>query len=680
MGIINILDTQTANLIAAGEVVERPSSAVKEMLENSIDAGAKNITLEIKNGGRSLVRVSDDGCGFLREDIPKALLRHATSKISCGEDINGIKTLGFRGEALAAIGSVSRMDIVTKHRTEEMGTRLTSDENGIVMVDTGCPDGTTVSVRDLFYNTPARQKFLKRDATEGASCIAAAEKVALSHPEISFTVISDGERKFTTPGDNKLYPTVYAVFGREFAKTLVEIDYSHEGVRVYGYVTKPDAARGSRAMQTVFVNGRYVKSKTVQAALEEAFRSYIPRGKFPGCVIFVTLSPELTDVNVHPAKTEIKFASERDVFRAVYYGIKTKIDSPLEENLLGKAESSEKTEDLQKTIVAEKSESVSTNKTPDKISVTSNNLSVLDDVPITDNKTEAEKITPVVKIKPVSDVDFFPNDKISEKPVSEFKAQTAFRADIGEEDLISSSSDFLFKDKQPVDENSVSQPETQLEITPETKTASAENLETNKEVSCQQTLVPENNEYWRMVGQAYNAYIFVETPENILVIDKHAAHERILYEKLAKNKELHIQELLAGVPVSVGREQAAILLENADYLAEKGFTVEDFGEGSVIVRTVPSTLHNLKGLSSILEDFAKTLLDGNGLSFEEKCDRALYTVACKAALKAGIKNSPEDDENVVRMLADNPALRYCPHGRPFIKKLPKREIEKYFDR
>lgn len=648
MGIINILDSQTANLIAAGEVVERPSSAAKEMLENSIDAGAKNITLEIKNGGRSLVRVIDDGCGFLREDIPKALLRHATSKISCGEDINGIKTLGFRGEALAAMGSVSRMDIVTKHRSEEIGTRLTSDDDGIVMVDTGCPDGTTVSVRDLFYNTPARQKFLKRDATEGASCVAAAEKVALSHPEISFTVISDGERKFTTPGDGKLYPAIHAVFGREFSKTLTEIDYEHEGVKVYGYVTTPDAARGSRAMQTVFVNGRYVKSKTVQAALEEAFRSYIPRGKYPGCVLFVSLDPELTDVNVHPAKTEIKFASEKDVFRAVYYGIKTKIDAVPEDKPLGDSsatETAEKTQDFKPSS------------------------DIFGGIPAVDTKEIfAEAPKPAVTIKP-ADVDFFPMDKEREvTPSAEATAKKAFRADIGEEDLFPSSIPFCFKDPVPV-----------AELTESCEDAVAEPTLTEP-TPAQQTLVPEEKEYWRMVGQAYNAYIFVETPDNILVIDKHAAHERILYEKLAKTKELHVQELLAGVPVSLGREQSAILLENAEYLAEKGFAIEDFGEGSIIVRTVPMTLKNLKGLSSILEDFAKILLDGNGLSFEERCDRALYTVACKAALKAGIKNSPEDDENVVRMLADNPALRYCPHGRPFIKKLPKREIEKYFDR
>ena len=322
MGIINILDAQTANMIAAGEVVERPSSAAKELLENSIDAGATAITLEIKNGGKSLIRVTDNGCGFLRDDIPKALLRHATSKIACGNDINGIRSLGFRGEALAAISSVSRMEIITKSPKEEMGTRLTSDENGIVMEDSGCPDGTTVIMRDIYYNTPARQKFLKKDGTESASCISAAERLALSHPEISFTVICDGERRFKTEGEGKLFPAIYSVFGRDFAKSLVEADYSLLGVSVKGFITKPDAVRGSRAMQTAFVNGRFVKSKTVQAAVEEAFRSYIPRGKFPAFVIFVTLNPELTDVNVHPAKTEIKFASEKAVFRAGYYAVK----------------------------------------------------------------------------------------------------------------------------------------------------------------------------------------------------------------------------------------------------------------------------------------------------------------------------------------------------------------------
>ncbi len=652
MGIINILDAQTANLIAAGEVVERPSSAAKELLENSIDAGAKNITLEIKNGGRTLLRVTDDGCGFMREDIPKALLRHATSKISCGDDINGIRSLGFRGEALAAIGSVSRMDIITKHRSEEMGTRLTSDENGIVMVDTGCPDGTTVSVRDLFYNTPARQKFLKRDGTEAASCIGAAERLALSHPEISFTVICDGARRFTTAGDGKLYPAVYAVFGREFAKGLMEINYELEGVSVHGFITPPDQARASRAMQTGFVNGRYVKSKTVQAALEEAFRSYIPRGKFPGCVIFVTLNPELTDVNVHPAKTEIKFASEKDVFRAVFYAVKSALEDEPEDKPLSPVERKQ-----------EKAPEVKTE--PKKEEPSAEEI-------IIDNSS---KITPIVRItpiatapQPIKETAKEPEKELAKPKVPSF---SAFKANIGEEDVISSNPIMVLSDSGDQQSMDIPEPVAEIKAEPEKPEITEETV--------QLTLTPDAP-VWRMIGQAYDSYIFVETEENILIIDKHAAHERIIYERLAANKELHVQELLAGVAVSLNREQAAILLDNADYLEEKGFKIEDFGEGSVIVRTVPATLNGLKGLSGILEDFAKILSEGNSLSFEERCDRALYTVACKAALKAGIKNSPEDDENVVKMLSENPSLRYCPHGRPFIKKLPKREIEKYFDR
>ena len=629
MGIINVLDAHTANLIAAGEVVERPSSAAKELLENSIDAGAKSITLEIKSGGRLLLRVTDDGCGFLREDIPKALLRHATSKIICGDDIHGIRSLGFRGEALAAIGSVSRLEIITKHRSEEMGTRLTADENGIVMEDIGCPDGTSVTMRDIFYNTPARQKFLKKDGTEGASCIAAAERLALSHPEISFSVISDGERKFQTSGDGELYPAIYSVFGREFAKTLVKVDYELMGVSVHGYVSTPDTVRGSRAMQTVFVNGRYVKSKTVQAALEEAFRSFIPRGKFPACVLFVSLLPELTDVNVHPAKTEIKFASERDVFRAVYYAVKNTLEAEPEEKLLSDSKREEPVPDKQKYAVSQLERD---NITPAGVSAWQERNTVIP--PISRQAPEPEK------------------------------QRSTFRADIGEDDLFDSQSKFSFSDSAPLQE------EAEQEVI----------IDNSTSVAVQETLIEQNTPAWRMIGQAYDSYIFVETEENLLIIDKHAAHERVLYEKLARSKELHVQELLAGVPVSLGREQAAILLENAEFLEEKGFKIEDFGEGAVIVRTVPSTLGNLKGLNSILEDFARTLSDGNGLSFAERCDRALYTVACKAALKARVKNRPEDDENVIAMLAENPSLRYCPHGRPFIKKLPKREIEKYFDR
>ncbi|MBR4799750.1 MAG: DNA mismatch repair endonuclease MutL [Clostridia bacterium] len=617
MGFINILDEQTANLIAAGEVVERPSSAVKELLENSIDAGAKNISLEIKNGGRSLIRVTDDGCGFLREDIPKALLRHATSKIACGDDINGIRTLGFRGEALAAISSVARTEIITKHRTEPAGTRLTADEDGIVMCDTGCPDGTTVILRDIFYNTPARQKFLKRDATEGANCVAVAEKLALSHPDIAFTVTADGERKFSTSGDGKVYAAIYAVCGREFAKSLAECGYTYETVTAKGFVTRPDGARGSRAMQTVFVNGRCIKSRTVQAALEEAFKSFIPRGKFPGCVLFVTLPPELTDVNVHPAKTEIKFASEGDVFRAVYYAARNAISQ----------------EDGDSPFAAAPGPEAQTEPHP---------------APEKPEKPEKDPFYDISdNLAPIGERAFAKTPAAGQNAV--------FRPDIGEEDLpFSGQSEYILRDSAPAADETAPAPE-QIAFEKETPA-------------------------WRFIGQIYDSYLLAETPQSLLLIDKHAAHERILYEKLAKSKELHVQELLAGVPVSVGREQAALLLENAAFLEEKGFAIDGFGEGTVIVRSVPSTLSNVKGLQGILEDFAKGLAEGNALDFAERCDRALYTVACKAALKAGIKNSPADDENVVRMLAEDPSLRYCPHGRPFIKQISRREIEKYFDR
>lgn len=613
MGFINILDTETANRIAAGEVVERPSSAVKELLENSLDAGARTVTLEIKDGGRSFIRVSDDGSGILRDDVPKALLRHATSKTECGSDLVGIRTLGFRGEALAAIASVSRMEIITKHRDEELGTLLTSDENGVVMSDTGCPDGTTVIVRDVFYNTPARQKFLKRDATEGASCVAVAEKLALSRTDVAVSVIVDGQRRFTTSGDGKLYSAIYSVYGREFAKSLEKIEYELEGVSVYGYASRAGEPRGSRAMQMFFVNGRYVKSRTVQAALEEAFSSYIPRGKYPAGVIFVSLNPDLIDVNVHPAKTEVKFASEKDVFRAVYHAVHNALasapavayDEP-EKNITGQDEAS-----VAKAVL--ELESKMAHRPP-----------------------EIPAYTPPKK------------------------SYRSFDPTLGEEDMQASPAPMTLSDSCPVPQKS----EPISEIT-----------DTAEEIT-----IFEQKPAYRVIGQAYDAYIFVQTDSEILVIDKHAAHERILYEELLEKKELHTQKLLSGITVTLTSEEAAILLENADFLAEKGFETEDFGEGSIIVRSVPMSLSNTKNLADILQKFASELTSGNGLSFAERCDRALYTVACKAALKAGIKNSPEDDARVVELLFENPSLRVCPHGRPFIFTISKRDIEKRFDR
>ncbi len=600
MGIINILDAQTANMIAAGEVVDRPAGALKELLENALDAGAKRISVEVKGGGRAFLRITDDGKGFYRDDIPKALMRHATSKIRDGGDLEEILTFGFRGEALAAISSVSRMEIISRHREETVGTRLTSDENGVVMTDTGCPTGTTVIVRDLFYNTPARQKFLKRDATEAAACVSAVSVAAISHPEVSFTLMVEGEKRFYTTGDGKLLQALYAVYGKGFAGCLQTVEYAQDGVKVYGFVTSPDGAKGSRSMQFFFVNNRPIRSKTMMAAVEEAFRSYLPHGKYPGCVLFLEIPHGFTDVNVHPAKLEIKFADERPVFSAVYHGVK---------NCLQAKEP--------------------VDPPPEKES------------PVSFVSVE-EPVAPVFA-PPVRPLEREERQEIRPRP-----SGRAFSARVGEEDLPEGT---LLTFAQPAEEA----------FAP---------LQT----------VMEEKPYFRLLGEAYNAFLFVETEKDVLVIDKHAAHERILYEELASRKEVHSQALLSPIAITLSDSEIDILLENGAHLEEYGFAIEAFGRDTLLVRAVPQSLAGLRDLKSILETFAGDLSGGGRVAFAEKCDRALFTVACKAALKAGIPNAPEHNLRIVEQLMENPALRFCPHGRPVIHALPRREIEKYFDR
>lgn len=624
MGIINILDAQTANMIAAGEVVDRPAGALKELLENALDAGATRISVEIKGGGRAFMRITDNGKGFYRDDIPKALLRHATSKIKDGNDLTEIATFGFRGEALAAISSVSCMEIISRHREETAGTRLTSDENGVVMVDTGCPEGTTVIVKDLFYNTPARQKFLKRDATEGSACVSAVSAAAVSHPEVSFTLTVDGEKRFFTTGDGKLLQVLYAVYGKAFAATLQPVEYDLDGISVSGYVTSPDGARGSRSMQMFFVNGRPIRSKTMMAALEEAFRSYLPHGKYPGCVLFLTLPFGATDVNVHPAKLEIRFADERPVFSAVYHGVK----SALQAKELPPEETSFSQPSLEEMPKAEFFPKAETEKAP---------------------APEAPVYTPPAwEPRPAR-----------EAPARPTFGGRAFSPRIGEEDL---SGETMLKFAQP----------------------SAEDLPAAEEISATETpflqTAIEEKPYYRLVGELYNAFLVVETEKEVLFIDKHAAHERILYEKLASRKEVHSQQLLAPISITLTGEESAALLENASHLEEYGFEVEAFGSDTVLVRAVPGTLAGTRDLKGILEGFAADLAKGGRVSFAEKCDRALFTVACKAALKAGIPNAPEHNAWVVERLMEDASLRFCPHGRPVIHPLPRRDMEKFFDR
>ncbi len=624
MGVINILDAQTANMIAAGEVVDRPASALKELLENALDAGATKIFVDIKGGGRVFLRVTDNGSGFFRDDMPKALLRHATSKIATGEDLTAIGTFGFRGEALAAIGSVSRMEIISRQRSETVGTRLTSDENGVVMEDTGCPEGTSVVVRDLFYNTPARQKFLKRDATEASACVTAAEHAALSHPEVSFTVSVDGERRFYTAGDGKLLTAIHSIYGKEFSSGLLPVEETMDGVHVFGYVTAPDHARGSRAMQLFFVNSRPVRSRTILAALEEAFKSFLPHGRYPGAVLFVELPLRLTDVNVHPAKLEIRFADERTIFSAVYYTVR---------NRLAESPSAE-----------EQTEQEFDRKT----------------VEVSDRTEEKGEETPIEQKQPEQ----VPAGRGPEaqKPETSRTAgtesRTPFRADIGLSDL-PADDQVVFTDRS----TDPAEPESGQE-------ADAENGQT----------VLEDGPYWKYIGEAYDAFLFMETEDTVYVVDKHAAHERILYERIASRKEVHSQTLLTAIPVDLSSEECVVLTENSGYLSEFGFDLEPFGGNTVLIRAVPASLADTRRLPALLQTFASELAAGGNIPFSEKCDRALFTVACKAAVKAGIPNNPAHNEWILEQLMTHHEIRFCPHGRPVMHPISKREIEKFFDR
>ncbi len=640
MGIINVLDAQTANMIAAGEVVDRPASALKELLENALDAEATRISVEIKGGGRSFLRITDNGKGFYRDDMPKALLRHATSKIREGSDLGGVLTFGFRGEALAAIGSVSRMEIISKHASEEVGTRLTADENGVVMVDTGCPDGTTVIVKDLFYNTPARQKFLKKDVTEGSACVSVCERAAISHPEVSFSVSIEGERKFYTQGDGKLLSALHSIYGKAFSVGLSPVDYTLEGVSVHGYVCKPDGARGSRAMQMFYVNSRPIRSKTMMAALEEAFRSYLPHGKYPAAVLFLELACTLTDVNVHPAKLEIRFADERKIFSAVYYAVKSTLSG--EENAEAPAENEQpKPENTAEVSAA---------------------------------SPAAQPVIPYEKapVKPENSVPAAFQTEIR-KPAPQKPAARQFKADLEEENLyFDLRTRGEFRQPESVEDLPVKE-------APPAIPAKKQGLDKVVPEDLGQAVF-EEAPYYKYIGEAYDAFLFVETRAEVLMIDKHAAHERILYEQLAAKKEVHSQELLSGIPVDLTSEECALLIENAEHLETYGFRVEPFGNGTLLVRAVPATLAGTKDLQSILEGFASDLASGGNLPFAQKCDRALFTVACKAAVKAGIPNDKAHNEWIVRQLMENEKLRYCPHGRPVMHALARRDLEKFFDR
>ena len=629
------LSPHIANLIAAGEVVERPASVVKELLENAVDAGASKVTIEIRDGGMTFLRVTDNGCGMAAEDARTAFQRHATSKLRTAEDLAAIGTMGFRGEALAAIASVSRIDLLTKTPGSLTGTGLHLEAGNILEeTEAGCPDGTTIIIRDLFFNTPARMKFMKSDTVEGSRVTAAVQLQALAHPEVAFQFLRDSRQVLSTPGNGGLQAAVYCVYGRECAQ-MVKVDSRWESYSLTGYVSKPTDARPSRSLQTFFVNNRPVKSKLLATALEEAYRNQIMVGKFPACVLHLALPAGAVDVNVHPAKTEVKFLSEKAVFDCVHYGVLGALNRQTDRpEIRFQAQPSAPVSPPpalpeKKPTQAPKKDSFFCTMTAEEYKTFS---TALKDAP--QPKKEAAAATAAKIERPAN------------MPLREFVMLPQVR----EEKTISAETPAPVPMEPPVEE---------LEQTALDMPAQPQ---------------------WRMVGELYNAYIIVEQGDDAFLIDKHAAHERILFEKLKANQErISAQSLLQPIPVRLSPSAAGELLANKDMLDELGFEIDEFGENTVLLRQIPMDLSPEMAADAV-EALASDLLSGRREHGDTVRDELLHTVACKAAIKAGWVNDEQELLAVVREVMSREELKYCPHGRPICVTLSKKQLEKQFKR
>ena len=681
MGKINVLDKHIAELIAAGEVVERPSSVVKELLENSIDAGATNITVEIQHGGISFLRVTDNGSGILKDDIRNAFKRNATSKISVEDDLNKIGTLGFRGEALASISSVSKVQLITKAKEEEVGTAY-EIEGGVEKSfdDAGCPDGTTFIMRDLFYNVPARYKFLKKDVAEANAIAGVLDKIALSHPEISFTFIRDNKTTLKTAGDGKLLSAIYAVYGREFANNLIPVDYELNGMTLKGYISKPTCGRANRNMQNTFINGRFVKSRTIAIAMEEACKGSIMVGKFPSCVLNLTVPAESVDVNVHPSKIEVRFINERPVFDTVYHGIKSALlrgDSRKEAVLNSKKSDNIKPVNpfnLANKYIKEEKPPV---KPTPVVNKEKKETSVFDELDIIPNK----KNNPY-KFDFVSDsvsarenyLNILKNKNSNNNVKKEHKENLEKNPlQLGEEPQKVESS--IEKKPEIIAENNTIKSEPQI-ILPENVTE--EDVTTKHEIK---TIIDEDKNTFRFIGEAMNTYIIVETDDNkIVLIDKHAAHERILFEKLKQEKGRgDAQMLLVPVTVTLEKSEYNVALEHLDMFSEVGFEVENFGNGTIIVRSAPSYLRN-DDISDTVVEICGHIADNRKEIISEHMEWIYHNIACRSAIKAGNKSTPKELIEIANRVFSDDKIRYCPHGRPVCIEISKYEIEKQFGR
>ena len=737
MGKINILSFEVANLIAAGEVVDRPASAIKEMIENSIDAGAKHITVEIQNGGITFMRISDDGCGLEPSDIPLSIKRHATSKIRSAEDLDGICTLGFRGEALAAISAVSKLRIISKSRGAQLGSELIVNCGEIVgQIERGCSDGTTIIVEDLFENVPARRKFLKRDVTETTAVCANVEKIALSHPEIAFRLITDGQVKLDTAGDGKLFSAIYAVFGRDFANRLIEVDGEFDGISVKGYIGRSDNVKSNRNYENFYINKRFIKSRTASAAIEQAYVSYMPSEKFPVCVLFIDLNPTRVDVNVHPAKLEVKFTNEKPVFEAIYYAVKQSLEKntarpemdlpksngvrmsdafvPVEKEQSLKAR--QITIDMQKprmpevTVVSQNSNR-NDNRPEQKSAFKTRNTeykspTVTPVVKIADIKQDAivsapkavnieaksSDIVPSVVQKAMEQVDsgdttVTVEDTVPESPITHLTAEEyvknylprfteAIKNDpygaftpTEEEKAYMSRSDFLKGSNFSKEDEKILQEE--AKPAEKTDTIEEKKSETVK------------REY-RIVGEVFNSYIIVEIEEKILLIDKHAAHERIIFEQLKKNMmsmDVSSQLLMLPIEIMLMTDEVAAIDEYRAEIESVGFEFT-CSRNTVSVTALPVGIEQ-DAVADMFAIMADRIKNGTGkveITRNILFEKALYQASCKAAIKAGREYAKGHGDWVVNKLMELPDITFCPHGRPVAMELSKKNIDRQFER
>lgn len=662
---INILPKHLAELIAAGEVVERPASIVKEIMENAIDAGADKITLEIQRGGITYIRITDNGCGIERADVRKAFVSHATSKISNENDLNSILTLGFRGEALASIAAVARVEMMTRAEGEETGTRYCIEGGEEMLLDdAGCPKGTTLIVRDIFYNTPARMKFLKKDVTEANAVAGVVDRIALSHPEVSIRFIRDGKDALFTTGDGKLESTIHSVLGKEFARTLIPAEYELEGIKVSGFISKPFNARPNRTMQFFFLNNRFIKTRTGLVALEEAYKNQIMAGKFPACVLNIQANAQSVDVNVHPAKTEVRFANEKLIFNAIYYCAKSALevgDSRVQANIQPKTQQFVQRQFMPQPVSGK------------QIKIYEQQLEKVSKDDFW-QKTTADEFRKAPEQPPKTE------------PVSTkftLRDESVFKVEKDEPDLIpiQPKPQVRVEVKEEVISLVPEVEETKPEITlPEPNVVDESEVVTfNVADTVEEKEIPEAEPY-KVIGEAFKTYILVEQGEKLLLIDKHAAHERMLFEKFrAAQDTIETQMLLVPVTVTLSKEEYSAVLENLDVLSKAGYTVEDFGNGMVILNECPTAVAD-GDLAGVVMELAGYLADNRRELVPEKLDWIYHSTACRAAIKAGDKTSAYELNIFVEKLLNNPDIRYCPHGRPVLIELTKHDIEKNFGR